>query len=254
MAIIVPMPQQQAPVVMMERPSAPSNCPQGLEYLTQLDQLLVKQKVELFEVFTGYEMANKYTIRNSVGQQVYHAKEESGHCARQCCGPRRPFTMHVYDNKDEEIIEIEKPFKCMCYGQCFSCSKCCQDMIKVKSPITGETFGYVKQRYEGCQVMYSIQNDDKDTVLRIHGPGYCKCYCPGDDIPFELMSKDGDVNVGRISKQWGNLMRELFTDADNFGIQFPGDLDVRIKAVIIGAVFLIDFMFFETQGKGRGRH
>lgn len=34
----------------MENPgSAPSNCPQGLEYLTQLDQLLVKQQLELFE-------------------------------------------------------------------------------------------------------------------------------------------------------------------------------------------------------------
>lgn len=34
---------------MMDRPSAPQNCPKGLEYLTQLDQLLVKQKIELFE-------------------------------------------------------------------------------------------------------------------------------------------------------------------------------------------------------------
>lgn len=34
-------------------------------------------------------------------------------------------------------------------------------------------------------------------------------------------------------------MQELFTDADNFGVTFPMDLDVRIKAVIIAAVFLI---------------
>ena len=31
----------------------------------------------------------------------------------------------------------------------------------------------------------------------------------------------------------------LFTDADNFGVTFPRDLDVTVKAVIMGACFLI---------------
>ena len=33
----------------MQAPPAPANCPPGLEYLTQIDQLLVKQQVELLE-------------------------------------------------------------------------------------------------------------------------------------------------------------------------------------------------------------
>lgn len=45
--------------------------------------------------------------------------------------------------------------------------------------------------------------------------------------------------VGKISKQWTGLVREAFTDADNFGIQFPLDLDVKMKAVMLGACFLI---------------
>lgn len=46
------------------------NCPPGLEYLTSIDQLLVKQKVELLEAFTGFETNNKFTIKNSLGQKV----------------------------------------------------------------------------------------------------------------------------------------------------------------------------------------
>lgn len=46
------------------------NCPPGLEYLTTIDQLLVKQKVELLEAFTGFETNNKFTIKNSLGQKV----------------------------------------------------------------------------------------------------------------------------------------------------------------------------------------
>jgi len=34
-------------------------------------------------------------------------------------------------------------------------------------------------------------------------------------------------------------MREMFTDADFFGVTFPMDLDVRMKAVMLGACFLI---------------
>lgn len=45
--------------------------------------------------------------------------------------------------------------------------------------------------------------------------------------------------IGKISKQWTGLLREAFTDSDNFGIRFPMDLDVRMKAVMIGACFLI---------------
>lgn len=33
----------------MQAPQPPPNCPPGLEYLTQIDQLLIKQEVELLE-------------------------------------------------------------------------------------------------------------------------------------------------------------------------------------------------------------
>ncbi len=66
---------------------------------------------------------------------------------------------------------------------------------------------------------------------------------------FKVLSPGDDgVEVGMITKQWTGLVREGFTDADNFGVTFPVDLDVRMKAVLLGAVFLIDFMFFEKSG------
>ncbi len=55
----------------------------------------------------------------------------------------------------------------------------------------------------------------------------------------QVLSLDESTKVGRISKQWTGLAREAFTDAENFGISFPMDLDVKIKAVLFGACFLI---------------
>ena len=34
----------------------------------------------------------------------------------------------------------------------------------------------------------------------------------------QVFSKDGSTEVGKISKQWSGMVREYFTDADNFGV------------------------------------
>ena len=34
-----------------------------------------------------------------------------------------------------------------------------------------------------------------------------------------MLSPDGSTEVGKISKQWSGLLREAFTDSDNFGIR-----------------------------------
>lgn len=60
----------------MEIPAAPTlpNCPPGLEYLTMLDQLLIKQKVNLAQVLVGFEQNNKFVVKNSLGQDVSKLK------------------------------------------------------------------------------------------------------------------------------------------------------------------------------------
>ena len=37
------------------------------------------------------------------------------------------------------------------------------------------------------------------------------------------------IQVGMITKQWTGFGKEAFTDADNFGISFPLDLDVKVN-------------------------
>lgn len=94
---------------------------------------------------------------------------------------------------------------------------------------------------------FRVLNNSGDTVLRIEGP-ICVCaqwFC--FLLDFNLVSLSGE-KVGKISKKFSSFARETFTNASFFGITFPMDLDVRIKAVLLGATFLIDFMFFENHG------
>ena len=73
----------------------PADCLPGLEYLLQVDQLLVKQQIELVEVISNFEAENKYKVLNTMGQQVYFAVEHSSCLQRQCCGSIRDFEMSI---------------------------------------------------------------------------------------------------------------------------------------------------------------
>ncbi|KAF0029233.1 hypothetical protein F2P81_018338 [Scophthalmus maximus] len=97
--------------------SAPVGVPPGLEYLTQIDQILIHQKVELLEAFLGFETNNEYEIKNSLGQKIYKAKEKNDCCTRNCCGSLRSFDMKIKDTMDREVIRLIRPFRCVscCY-------------------------------------------------------------------------------------------------------------------------------------------
>lgn len=233
-------PGGQPQITMMPQPPVPSNCPPGLEYLSIIDQLLVHQKVELLEAFTGFETENKYEVKNSLGQLVYFAKEDTDCLTRNCCGPMRPFDLKISDNFQREVIHLYRPFRC---DSC--CCPCFLQRMEVTAP-PGTIIGYVTQEWSICVPKYRIENAAEECVLRIEGP-FCTFSICGD-VEFKVLSKDGQTEVGKITKQWSGLVKEAFTDADNFGINFPMDLDVNIKAVLLGACFLIDFMFFEKSG------
>uniref|UniRef100_A0A8C0QM88 Phospholipid scramblase 1 n=1 Tax=Canis lupus familiaris TaxID=9615 RepID=A0A8C0QM88_CANLF len=211
-----------------------------LQQHSKIDQILIHQQIELLEVITGFETNNKYEIKNSFGQRIYFAAEDTDFCTRNCCGASRPFTIRILDNMGQEVITLERPLRC---GSC--CCPCCLQEIEIQAP-PGVPVGYVNQTWHPCLPKFTIQNERREDVLKITGPCLvCSCCA---DVDFEIKSLDEENVVGKISKQWTGLVREAFTDTDNFGIQFPLDLDVKMKAVMLGACFLIDFMFFEKSG------
>ncbi|XP_059154162.1 phospholipid scramblase 2-like [Physella acuta] len=242
----------QQPVVWMPPVEPVPNCPKGLEYLTQLDQVLIKQEVHLMEVVTNWECSNKYKIFNNQGQQCYYAFEKSNACARQCCGPNRGFKIHVENNLKEKIFSLKRPFKCC--GGCNWCAafRCFQDEVSVYAK-DGTQLGYVRQACSFWKPHYTILDQDKDPKFEIWGP-CCPCTACNTDVEFPVRPMGSETVVANITKQWSGFLQEYFTDADNFGVSFPKDLDVKLKATLMACVFLIDFMYFETAPNNQNHH
>lgn len=165
--------------------------------------------------------------------------EESGCLTRCCCGTNRTFEMKVLDYRNVEIMRFIRPFRCTsCF--CF----CCLQEMEIQAP-PGSTIAYARQDCSLCYPVFSIYNQSGQRVLGVQGP-LCTQSIPGCcDVKFQVCASNG-VPIGVICKQWSGVLKEMFTDTDNFGVSFPMDLDVHMKAALMGCTLLIDFMFFET--------
>ncbi|XP_014400096.1 PREDICTED: phospholipid scramblase 4 isoform X2 [Myotis brandtii] len=121
--------------------------------------------------------------------------------------------------------------------------------LEVQCP-PGITIGFVMDHWNLCRAVYSIQNEKKENVLSVRGP--CSTYGCGSDSVFEVKAINGISNIGSIIRKWNGLMSAM-GNADHFDIHFPLDLDVKMKAMIFGACFLIDFMYFERSPQHSSR-
>ncbi|XP_039707584.1 phospholipid scramblase family member 5 [Pteropus medius] len=220
----------------------PGSLPPGLEYLSQLDLIIIHQQVELLGMILGTETSNKYEIKNSLGQRIYFAVEESICFNRTFCSTMRSCTLRITDNSGQEVITVNRPLRCnSCWCPCYL------QELEIQAP-PGTIVGYVAQKWDPFVPKFAIQNANKEDILKIVGP-CTTCGCFGD-VDFEVKTINEKLTIGKISKYWSGFVNDVFTNADNFGIHIPADLDVTVKAALIGACFLLDFMFFEHSLAG----
>ena len=104
--------------------------------------------------------------------------------------------------------------------------------------ISGQQLGSIHQDWSICTPQFSVKSGASgETVLKISGPFLTISCCK--DVVFDVLTRDRETKVGKITKQWSGFTREAFTDADLFGVTFPLDLDVQVKATLLAATFLI---------------
>ncbi len=198
-----------------------------MEQLSNLSTLLVNQKKELVEVFTDFETSNKYQVMNEQGEFIYQANEVGGNwLTRTFLKALRPFTISLTDSSGAVQLRVNRPFRFYFHE------------IEVVDA-SGKILGTVKREFSILRRLYSVMDSSGKETFKLFGPLL---------KPWTFEIKTGERPVGKISKKWSGLLKESFTDADNFGVTFPEGWKNETKATILGAVFLIDFVHFENSG------
>lgn len=216
--------------------------------LAEYSNLLVKQtkKNWLQEMCCGCEGKTEFKVATEEAPKtnVMYINEQSSCCIRMCCGTQRPFNMKMYSGPDAShpmMLHMDKPFTCCLPGpgKC-----CCLHSISVSDGSV--TLGRAQEAFYCCVPTIDLYADD-GKIYTLEKGGMCPCViieCCRQ--PFEIKDNSGST-VGSVTKKFGGLFKEAFTDADTFLVKFPADADPTKRAVIMASVMLLNQLFFENQ-------
>ncbi len=197
-----------------------------MDQLLGIESLAVQQVKEMAEVFTGFETRNKYRVMSTTGSELYLVEEEAGFfLTRWFLKAARPFTMTLKNAGGQTAVTLKRPFRWYFYE------------LSVYG-IARDLLGTIKRKFSVFRKIYMVTDADGRELFRLDGPFF-------HPWTFHIV-KDGE-RCGKITKKWSGLLKESFTDADNFGVIFPTGSDAKQRALLVGAVFLIDFAHFENM-------
>jgi len=195
-------------------------------------RVLVRQAKEWGEILLGFESRNRFELLTDEGAVLGHAAEEGGGFGtwflRNLFGRCRAATIHVYGNEGQELGRGVKPFRWYFHRM---------EMFE-----GAKKLGAVQRRFSILNRVFTVENAAGEEVLSIVSP-FLRIWT------FKLMFRGQQVGV--ISKRWGGLLREMFTDADTFGVEWSQQLPEEVRKLLVLGTFLIDFTCFENNvGKG----
>ncbi len=197
-----------------------------MDALTDVDSLIIQQQKEWGEILTGFETKNKYAVMNAAGKQIYYAAEVGGNfLVRMFLKAWRPFDIAIVNPGNQIVLNLKSPFR-------FYFRE-----LHILNP-AGQMLGRIVRRFTLLRRRYSVYDAQGRELLELFGPLL---------HPWTFEIRQGEQILGKITKKWSGLLKETFTDADNFGVTFPADWPQEAKAVLLGAVFLIDFVHFEDN-------
>ncbi len=199
-------------------------------------QLFVRQRKEWTEIMIDWETKNQYTIldvhKNEVGTVVEKSGGFADFLTRSFLRSHRPFEIGVFDSNGSLALKLVRSFFFL-----FS-------NMEIQDP-TGKILGRVERRFGLLYRKYDLFDDAGTLFARIKGPIW-KIWT------FPVVDTRG-TSEASISKRWGGGLREIFTDADSFMIDFmQGQWSRSQRRVIFSAAISIDFDFFENNQAKQG--
>lgn len=137
-----------------------------------------------------------------------------------CCGPLYDVT--IMDNGGTQVIQLLENCGCTCTRE-----------VEVQCP-PAHPIGSVKLHWNNMVTHLSVMNANKEVVLLILGPSLQTSIFGNSN--FEVKSRDEQHVVGVMRMESGNCV-----------VSFPMDLDVTIKATLLGAAMYLDNLILNKK-------
>ncbi|XP_075452559.1 phospholipid scramblase 3-like [Ascaphus truei] len=192
--------------------------PPGLEHLLQLDQVHIKHiRQSMFQAYHTYDLLSHS------GHLLFRVEQE-----RECWGPR--LDLRVRNLQGYDVLNVLLPSAC--------CS--CDTKMQVSCP-PGLLLGYVEQDWGSFTSSFTLLTPEGEASLCVRGPGWGGGFM--SDTNFQVTMLNSSQALGQITRIW----RGLFSSNDHYSVQFPIDLDVKVKALLIACTLYINHLYYEQR-------
>ncbi|KAH8361449.1 hypothetical protein KR084_002829 [Drosophila pseudotakahashii] len=201
-----------------------------MDCLSNLDSVIVNQRVDFQEVFTRFSKNRRYAVRASPKSDPILVAVQDNTFVDRVTKPNYLFTIRVLNTSSTQVMHVDRP-KPDAYFR--------QPRVEVLAP-PGNLIGVVKLHSFACPRTLHIMNTKDQLEYVINNSNNC---CGGFQAKF-VVTDVHNKEIALIEKMFGGAVKEIYTDADNFKVNFKG-LDTRTKALLLASVFFIDGLFFE---------
>jgi uncharacterized protein YxjI len=193
-------------------------------------RLTVRQKKRWMEILLSFEVKNTYEVFDEHGAAALRVREQGqgilSLLKRIFLGTLRPFHVLVSDvGSGEPLLELHRPFRFIFHR------------LEVRT-VKGELLGAIQKKWSWFRRIYEVESASGHAVAELFGPIL---------RPWTFEIRQGDREVGLVQKKWSGLGKEMFTDADNFGVDLAAIRDPKLKLLAFAAVVLIDIVHFEKS-------
>lgn len=197
---------------------------------TDFQRLTVRQRKRWLELLLNFEFKNAYDVYDDRQMPVFRVREQGNgflsFLKRVFLGPLRPFAALVTDlGTDAPVMVMRRPFRFFFHR------------LEVLSA-DGERLGAIQRRWSWLRRIYVIEDAAGTVVADVFGPIL---------RPWTFEVRVDGQTQALIRKRWSGLLKEAFTDADNFGVDVAALDSPRMKALVFAATVLIDVVHFERS-------
>jgi len=194
-------------------------------------QLVIQQIKEWVEIVVNFETRNKYEIYTADGARLGYIIERDGgvldSLKRLILRSHRPLEIDIIDGNSQSTFRLSRKFFFF-----FS------DLDVTGAD--GQKLGSIHRRFGLIYKKYELHDKYGNTFARVRAPIWRLW-------TFPVLNKAGQ-QAGVISKKWQGMLKEAFTDADSFVIDYSDTTwQIEQKIVILCAAISIDFDFFEDN-------
>lgn len=181
----------------------------------------------------GFETRNKYGLSDVAGHYLGYAAEQNkgflGFIFRQMLGHWRRFDIYVFNVKRETALRLVHPFRWFF------------QRVEVFDATTGVMLGAIQQRFSILSKRFDVEDGRGKVRYEVSSPVW-KLWT------FSFVKHGREV--ASVKKKWSGILSEVFTDRDNFMLDFSGDhLDEEDRLLILGAALFIDLQYFEAKAR-----